>query len=280
MKKLYLLFAAFCCFMSVGAKTIYFKPNANWLQGDAKFAIFRDEAPNNTWSTFMTKVEGTIDVYAATVGDDWTTIKLVRFSPAATETGWFWDESNKLTWNVTQKITIPTDGQNALALTAGTWSDAGGVWTTYTPGSTNVELNYYLVGYINHSDNYNNDYPFANGKFTATFTEDSYVIVKDQTGACYLTENSENATADLPKTFTLDKTKGEKIMVAKGVELTFTVVENADCTLTFTVAKAGEVSALESVENKTVKAVKIIENGQIYILRDGVRYNVLGAQVK
>ncbi len=38
-------------------------------------------------------------------------------------------------------------------------------------------------------------------------------------------------------------------------------------------------AALENVTTERV-ACKVIENGQIYIIRDGVRYNVLGAQVK
>ena len=38
-------------------------------------------------------------------------------------------------------------------------------------------------------------------------------------------------------------------------------------------------TALENVQNQT-KARKVVENGQIYIIRNGVRYNALGAQVK
>ena len=41
----------------------------------------------------------------------------------------------------------------------------------------------------------------------------------------------------------------------------------------------GLPSGLNNV-NDDVKAVKIIENGQVYIIRNGVRYTVLGAQVK
>ncbi len=38
-------------------------------------------------------------------------------------------------------------------------------------------------------------------------------------------------------------------------------------------------SAVENVVSDKAKAVKIIENGQIYILKNGVRYNIFGAQV-
>lgn len=48
---------------------------------------------------------------------------------------------------------------------------------------------------------------------------------------------------------------------------------NDNCTVFEYVA-----TGLEEVA--TVKAVKVLENGQVYIIKNGVRYNVLGAQVK
>ena len=39
-------------------------------------------------------------------------------------------------------------------------------------------------------------------------------------------------------------------------------------------------TAVENIVSNAVKAVKVVENGQIFILKDGVRYNILGAQVK
>lgn len=41
----------------------------------------------------------------------------------------------------------------------------------------------------------------------------------------------------------------------------------------------GGTSAVENIEGTTAKATKVIENGQIYLLKNGVKYNVLGAQV-
>ncbi len=41
----------------------------------------------------------------------------------------------------------------------------------------------------------------------------------------------------------------------------------------------GEDTALESVEAEKANARKIVENGQVYILRDGVKYNIFGAVV-
>ena len=47
---------------------------------------------------------------------------------------------------------------------------------------------------------------------------------------------------------------------------------------TFT-GKVGSDDAVDNIE-ADVKAQKIVENGQVYILRGGVRYTVTGGQVK
>lgn len=69
------------------------------------------------------------------------------------------------------------------------------------------------------------------------------------------------------------KGDGMCLTVAQGE---YEVVVNVPMMTCTVFAKAA--SALENIE--TVKAVKFIENGQVYILKNGVRYNVLGAQVK
>ena len=46
----------------------------------------------------------------------------------------------------------------------------------------------------------------------------------------------------------------------------------------FTVAGTG--SAVEDVESVKVETKKVVENGQVYIIKNGVKFNVLGAEVK
>ena len=46
---------------------------------------------------------------------------------------------------------------------------------------------------------------------------------------------------------------------------------------TFTV---GEGSAIENVEADEIGARKVVENGQVYIIKNGVKFNVLGSEVK
>ncbi len=62
--------------------------------------------------------------------------------------------------------------------------------------------------------------------------------------------------------------------------LTFVVTEDATYTAIFQ-AKSPETGVVESVlRDAECEVRKVIENGQVIIIRDGVRYNILGAQMK
>ena len=122
----------------------------------------------------------------------------------------------------------------------------------YVPGGEPVDPpappagnanDFYLIGYINGADygcndDYQNlgEYKFVDGKVTATFTEDSYVFIKTGDNAhwymseAYCTE----------KSVALSEGKSEKMFVPGGVEVTFTLVKNADGSLTLSYVTAGE----------------------------------------
>ncbi len=93
---------------------------------------------------------------------------------------------------------------------------------------------YYLVGYLNNADYSGNDYKFENGKLTVTFTADSYVAVKDAAGDWYMAKSYIGTET----TGTFAKGNSEKMLVPGNVELTFTLVENADGTLTLSYEEA------------------------------------------
>jgi hypothetical protein len=40
------------------------------------------------------------------------------------------------------------------------------------------------------------------------------------------------------------------------------------------------ISAVEDVETVKVEAKKVIENGNVVVIKNGVKYNMLGAEVK
>jgi hypothetical protein len=47
---------------------------------------------------------------------------------------------------------------------------------------------------------------------------------------------------------------------------------------TFTIGEVAD--GLENVEADAIAARKVVENGQVYVIKNGVKYNVLGSEVK
>lgn len=138
----------------------------------------------------------------------------------------------------------------------------GGGGTVIEPGNGD----YYLVGYINGADygieaDHENlgDYHFVEGKLTATFTADSYVMVKTSDNAnwymadAYM-ELEEGTTAVFKNTQLGTK---EKVKVPGGVTLHFVLTEQEDGSLLLSYTKGGS-TVLETIENIA------------YTLQDGV----------
>ena len=110
-----------------------------------------------------------------------------------------------------------------------------------------IVKNYYLFGYINGAnyaceEDYENmgQYKFEEGKLVATFTQDSYVAVKTEgNGAWYMTNGwlGEATQAVLYNTDT-EGMEFNKLFIPANVEITFTLTENEDGTLTLSYEKA------------------------------------------
>ena len=98
-----------------------------------------------------------------------------------------------------------------------------------------ANLSYCLVGHINGADygceeDYDNigQYIFVDGKLTATFETDSYIFVKTNDNSKWLMANE--FCQDTTCTFVENGT--EKMFVPGGVEVSFTLTENADGSVT------------------------------------------------
>ena len=108
---------------------------------------------------------------------------------------------------------------------------------------------YYLIGYIDGADygdgaDYANmgDYHFVNGQVTATFTQDSYVCVKDTNMVWYMTQGflgTDVTSATLYNT-SITGTQSDKLYVPAGTH-TFTLSENGDGTLTLSYDGGGNI---------------------------------------
>ena len=158
-------------------------------------------------------------------------------------------------------VTISFDG-TTLSLTIngnGEGGDQGGEEGGEEGGDDPIDTPtgavYYLIGYINGADygcegDYENmgDYKFVDGSVTATFDIESYVFVKTEgNGAWFM---SEGFATESPATLINTNeglTEPNKLKVPGGVEVTFTLVENGDGTLTLSYT-TGTSTDLEDVD--------------------------------
>ncbi len=292
MKKLSLLFVVLICVMSVSARTLYLRPTGTsyggWAEGNERYAIYCYDDAGNDWVS-MTPVEGDTAVYKADIDDKWSKVIFCRMNGSTTDNKW----ENK--WNQSGDLVLAEAGEGNNLWTNSLKNDGKGKyegsWSVYVPGQTpdpnpgegDTESTYgMLIGkrvvkatYVGEKDGY------------------SEHLVKAHVNAgdsCKLINTYDNATW-MPKldgysvqTFTLSEDNSCVVCTQSGCydfyiklkyeEDTLYIGEGTDC------SDEGQISALEQTSVEKSNAVKIIENGQIYILRDGIRYNALGAQVQ
>ena len=105
------------------------------------------------------------------------------------------------------------------------------------PSAPSTGNTYYLAGWINGADygcesDYQNmgQYKFVNGRLTAKFNQDSYIFVKTEGNGKWLLSGAYCEAS----TCTFAEGGNEKMFVPGGVELTFTLAENTDGSVTVT----------------------------------------------
>lgn len=101
---------------------LYLKPNANWKQSNARFAVYTWDG-GDQWFSMEKVADG---VYKVAVPKDVVNIIFCRMNPATTANNW----NNK--WDQTIDLTVPTDGNNCYTVKEGTWNKGGGSWSKYT----------------------------------------------------------------------------------------------------------------------------------------------------
>ena len=111
-----------------GGEVFYLKPNSNWNQASARFAIyfFNNDTGKNTWVS-MTAVSDDTGVYQATApSGTWKNLVFCRMNPSNTTNSWDnkWNQSGDLTYNGTNDLfTVPS----------GSWNSATTTWSKYAP---------------------------------------------------------------------------------------------------------------------------------------------------
>ena len=117
------------------AKTVYLKPNANWLQSNARFALNMFGGSGAEWADF-TLVDAANNIYKATFDDNRESMIFVRMDPATTENNW----TNK--WNQSDDLAAPS-ADNQL------YTIEGDVWDNFTPTISKYTI---VVAFGNNTD--------------------------------------------------------------------------------------------------------------------------------
>ena len=108
---------------ATAGKTLYLKPNANWIKSDARFAIYVTGNSGSQWVSMTDLGDG---YYSADVpAGDYTSVQFARMDPKNAT------NSNATRWNYSGIMTIPTDKNNCFTLNASEWNDAKGAWSVY-----------------------------------------------------------------------------------------------------------------------------------------------------
>lgn len=100
---------------------IYLKPNSNWTQANARFAVYTWNDGGEIWVD-MTDVDGD-GIYEVLKSDLKANIIFCRMNPGATANNW----TNK--WNQTSDLKVPADGNNLYTVAAGSWDNGNGTWS-------------------------------------------------------------------------------------------------------------------------------------------------------
>ena len=107
---------------------------------------------------------------------------------------------------------------------------------------------FYLFGYINGADYDAYDYKITDGTLSTSFSEDSYIAVKSSDGTIrYMTDGYQEGATTVTLYNAEDITTEDKLFVPKDRDITFTLIDNKDGTLTLSYA----LGACEHISHDT-----------------------------
>ncbi len=286
------------------AKTVFLQPGPWTVDGAVLFAHSWVKGSADGVSQKMTPVGE--NLLKVDIDETHNCILFVRMPNGSENLNW------DAKWNQTDDLEIPSD-KNCYSITD--WGKAE--WTSYTGGNTpggdngggtngggtngggttpdpDAEGYYYLKGYINDADvNGIEEWNvFEGGMLAYDFSaEHNYVFVIYQVdgaeGVQYMTNTPNDKECPASPATLKAWDQGNKMYVPGG-KGTLYLYDNGDATLTLSTSpiegktlvgggkSEGDDQAVENVLMNE-KTVKMIENGQIVIIRGGVRYNAVGA---
>ncbi len=117
-----------------GGEVLYLKPNSNWTQANARFAIYVFGS-GNAWAS-MEKCPRDSGYYKVTVPTgSWTNVIFCRMNPSTTTNNWDnkWNQSGDLVYDGTK---------NLFTVASGSWDGATTTWSAWseTPEPTETPV--------------------------------------------------------------------------------------------------------------------------------------------
>ena len=252
-------------------KTVYFKNTGNWTNVNIYYWFFDAGQGTETMTTWPgdAMTDAGDGVWSYDIPDE---ANYVIFNNGSTQT---------------DDLTLPADGKNLYDYSADAWS-------TYSAPEEDT-ADYYLVGYINganygYEEDWENfgEYKFVDGKLTATFDSDSYVLIKDrENSAWYYTQSYSMEQTVTLYNYNTYPDCFEKLYVPADRMLEFTLIVNGDDTLTLSYSiVASACSHTGGKVTCTDKAVcglcgeeygDVDENAHDWSNKDGICVNGCGA---
>lgn len=259
MKKIFtLMLAATACMFTFarsfdGTQKIYLKANAvSWWINDncTQRAVLNNE----------TSVIGVIEdaerfIYAFTIpAGDYTTIRFERCESA-----------EAAAWNKTGEITIPAEGNYVTSFDQ---NSSEATWDTYSQGAPAVHTTHHLT--ITNNTGWEKFYIYAWGDSEA---------FGGWPGSDQLALDFEAIDGVVTLNLIIHNNVGENVEGDK--RFNFTITQARDYNLTVTDSGVSEgTTAVEQIVNRQSSTRKLIKDGQLLIVRDGERFNLLGTRVQ
>ncbi len=103
-------------------RVVYLSPNSNWIQDDARFAVYYFNGDNTDWTDMISMKDS--NNYIAVIPNNYSNVIFCRMNPSTSANNW----DNK--WNQTGDLSIPNDGKNLFTVPAGSWDGATNSWST------------------------------------------------------------------------------------------------------------------------------------------------------
>ena len=258
-------------------QVLYLKPGEWYWEGNQeKFAIYSwADGKAAVWSDYMTLAENETDIWTGTIPAGYTDVIFVRFANASTTPSW---EDNM--WNQTVNLTVQ-EGKDMFSITG--WGDyegapCTGVWSKY--GVAPLTDGFYLVGKFGGIDAWD----YASLTAEKQFVWNAHIgegneewkvvadlVAGDKVKACYVYQGAitEYFPGGEGNEYVVDENHA-----GAGKTIYFQQMYNSDWGGQFYI----EPNAGSAIHNAAVEAktVKMMENGQLVIIKNGVKYNVLG----